>query len=131
MNPNLRHYLMTIPERRVFDKIKNNLSDKYIVFPQICLRSILSDDFQENISAKWFIVDYLVCKMPYYEPYAIIELDDFTHCKEERIKRDSELDELLNRLNIPIWHLMGVSSKVLDDNLNFQIDIILEGFNSP
>ena len=131
MNSNLRHYLMTIPERRVFDKIKNNLSDKYTVFPQICLRSILSDDFQENINAKWFIVDYLVCKMPYYEPFAIIELDDFTHGKEERIKRDLELDELLDRLNIPIWHLMGVSSKVLDDNLNFQLDMILEGFNSP
>ena len=121
-NPLLKKYLMTKSERIVFDKIRNNLNNKYVIFPQICMRSILSNNFKERKNkSKWAIVDYLICTYPYYEPVLIIELDDPTHNLYQRKLRDIQLNNLLSRIDIPIWRLRNI-----EDYSRFDVDISLQ-----
>lgn len=129
-NPLLKKYLMTKSERIVFDKIKNNLSNKYVIFPQICMRSILSNKFMDRKNkSKWAIVDYLICTYPYYEPVLIIELDDPTHNKHDRRLRDIQLNNLLKRIDLPIWRLRNIEDySRFDTDISVQIDEMLKEY---
>ena len=114
----VKEYLMTKSEKVVFDIIRKNLNDKYIIFPQICIRSILSDNFKENIDTIWAIPDYLICTYPYYQPVMVIELDDKSHKQEKRKIKDQNLNYLLEKINLPSWRLRNV-----EDYSRFDIDI--------
>lgn len=98
-------YLMTQNERIVYQKLNNSLSTKYIIFPQISIRSLIARNIKIKDNTQWKIVDFLVCKRPNYEPVLAIEVNDRTHEQYERKVRDNHVTIMLKEMNIPIWFL--------------------------
>lgn len=128
-------FLMTINERKVFEKLKNKLSPQYVIFPQISIRTLIKRNYKIKDNAQWKIVDYLICKKPYYEPVLVIELNDLSHEKEDRKERDKEVTNLLKKIDIPIWFLKPEKNYERFENIdiNKHIEIMiktyLENFN--
>lgn len=128
-------FLMTINERKVFEKLKNKLNEKYTIFPQISVRTLIQRDYKINDNAQWKIVDYLICTKPYYEPVLAIELNDITHKRKDRIKRDNKVMHLLKEIDIPIWFLKPEQDYERFDNINLNkhieimINTYLENFD--
>ena len=78
-------------EKEVYESLLNTLDNtKYCVFPQVCMQSIISEDFDKPFKARWYIVDFLICRLPYYTPLMVVELDDKTHLQENRKNREKQ-----------------------------------------
>lgn len=59
-------------------------------------------------------VDFVVCT-PDMQIYAIVELDDVTHQRPDRIQRDKFVDSVLNGVGYPIIHTYGITSDIFDN----------------
>ncbi len=112
--------LMTRNERIVYEKIKKCISEKYIIFPQISIRSIIQRNFKTNNNTQWKIVDFLVCEKDNYKPVLVIEVNDKTHEEYERKVRDENVYNILSEMNLPIWFLKPESDYTRFDNINLE-----------
>lgn len=123
-------FLMTINERRVFEKLKNKLDYQYVIFPQISVRTLIQRDYKISDNAQWKIIDYLICKKPYYEPVLAIELNDLSHEREDKKERDRKVTNLLKEIDIPIWFLKPEQDyeRFDDMNLNKHIEIMINTY---
>lgn len=131
MNNKGRRFLMTIPERKLYYKIKKNLGNDFVILPQICIRSLMATDYDIDNRYKWCIVDYLICKKPYYEPYLVIELDDPTHSLPDRKIRDIEVEKILTDIDLPIWRIPDADKfNPFDMNLNISIKAMFDAYPS-
>lgn len=59
-------------------------------------------------------VDFLVCTAD-MQPYVIVELDDSTHLRPDRIKRDKFVDSVLSSVGYPIIHTYGITNDIFDN----------------
>jgi len=92
-----KDFLMSRAEHEFFDILVDITRDKYYVFPQIHLSTILDNKIVgqnwkgafRHIDEK--SVDYVICDKAYIKPLLAIELDDRTHEQENRKIRDSEV----------------------------------------
>ncbi|AKJ43985.1 hypothetical protein QQ39_17360 [Pragia fontium] len=50
-------------------------------------------------------MDYVLVSKKTYQIVCVIELDDISHEKEERIERDKKLNELMSVAKIPLLHV--------------------------
>lgn len=123
-------FLMTINERKVYEKLKNKLDYQYVIFPQISIRSLIKRNYRINNNNQWKIIDYVVCKKPYYEPVLAIELNDTSHEGKDRKIRDREVTKLLKEIDIPIWFLKPEKDYERFDNmdLNKHIEIMINSY---
>lgn len=112
--------LMTRNERIVYEKIKKCISEKYIIFPQISIRSIIKRNFKTNNNTQWKIVDFLICEKDSYKPVLVVEVNDKTHEEYERRVRDENVYNILNEMNLPIWFLKPESDYTRFDNINLE-----------
>lgn len=112
--------LMTRNERIVYEKIKKCISEKYIIFPQISIRSIIQRNFKTNNNTQWKIVDFLICEKDNYKPVLVVEVNDKTHEEYERRVRDENVYNILNEMNLPIWFLKPESDYTRFDNINLE-----------
>lgn len=102
-------------EKEVYESLLNTLDNtKYCVFPQVCMQSIISKDFDKPFKARWYIVDFLICRLPHYIPLMVVELDDKTHLREDRKNRDLELSKLIDELKLYSWHLYNYNGSIRD-----------------
>lgn len=116
-------YLMTKNERIVYEKLKNCLSNQYVIFPQISIRSLIKNNYRVSDDVQWKIVDFVVCEKPYYEPVLAIEVNDHTHERRDRKERDSKVTVFLEKMDIPIWFLKPEQDYERFDNLNLTTHI--------
>jgi len=84
------------PNFRVFAKVR--LADIYNV--QKTPDRSAWQSAQNKISGKH--VDFLLCRVTDLSPVLAIELDDATHEREDRRKRDLFLDEIFAASNLPL-----------------------------
>lgn len=59
-------------------------------------------------------VDFVICKAN-MEIYAIVELDDSTHLRPDRIQRDNFVDSVLHSVGYPIIHTYAITSDIFDN----------------
>ncbi len=95
---------MTETELKFCKELKS-ITDKYelIVIPQIQLQKILStnNDIYAFNKIKAKSIDFAIVDKNYnYKMF--IELDDYTHNRKNRAKRDSFINELFNRYNLKL-----------------------------
>lgn len=60
-------------------------------------------------------VDFLLCATPQLKPALIIELDDSSHRREDRVVRDKFVDHVINSANLKILHVYdaaGLEEKI-------------------
>ncbi len=106
-----RHLPMTETEADFFMKLEIAVGERYYIFPQVHLSSILDhrvsgQDWRfafRHINGK--SVDFLLCDKSTLKPTYAIELDDYTHERKDRIKRDIEVERIFQAAGIPLVRL--------------------------
>lgn len=99
---NKKDFIMTRAEHEFFDILVEVVENKYYVFPQIHLSAILDNKVVgqnwkgalSHINQK--SVDFVICDKAYLKPLIAIELDDKSHEKDDRVKRDTEVESIFN-----------------------------------
>jgi len=95
----------------LFDILVALVGNKYHVFPQIHLATILDHKIvgQNWVSAFRHIdeksVDFVICDINYIKPLLAIELDDKTHESNVRKNRDAEVEQILSDAQIPLLRI--------------------------
>ena len=98
----------TPAERSFYEVLKRELSADCILFAKVRLCDILSlrdgtqnaRSWQNSIQQKH--VDFVVCTLPILRPVLVIELDDSSHRKSNRIERDRFLNFALADADLQI-----------------------------
>lgn len=96
--------IMTETEKNFYielKKITDNLNMS--IFPQIDLERLIKvkdNNYSYRNRIKSRSIDFTIVNNNYYNVVCCIELDDKTHNKESRIKRDEFINELFKNVNI-------------------------------
>jgi len=106
-----RRSVMTNAERDFFRVVEKVVGDKYYLFPQVRLNSLVEfkKDYFERKAFFSLInksVDYVICDKSSLKTLLVIELDDFSHQNDERKKRDRYLDEVFGSAGVSIIHVV-------------------------
>lgn len=123
--PTLKEYIyrkktsiMTPSEQKLFVMLVEILGDDYYVFPQVHLDALL--DYKVP-GQSWFgafkhinekSVDFVICDKVHETPLLAIELDDDSHRREDRIKRDMVVNSIFRNAFFP---LLRIDSKDASD----------------
>ena len=94
--------LMTRTEKQYFDYIKNSINPSYIVQPQVNLASIIikvgnfrfQNELFRNIDFGIFDKNYNIV--------LLIEINDETHFRKDRIERDERVRSIVDSAEIPL-----------------------------
>lgn len=117
--PNRYHYrakraIMTPKEEFTFRRLVETFERKFYVIPQVHLATLL--DF-EITGQNWYgafqhinrkSVDYVLLNKETLRPVCAVELDDYTHERKDRQKRDIEVERIFKEANIPLVRLKSV-----------------------
>jgi very-short-patch-repair endonuclease len=103
-----KNFLISRPEHEFFDILVEILGNKYNIFTQVHLPTILEHKVVgqnwkgafSHINGK--SVDFVICDKAYIKPLLAIELDDKSHEREDRIERDSEVERMLQEAGMPL-----------------------------
>lgn len=122
-------YLLTPTEHKFFNILEKTSRDKYYIFPQIVLSDIvqlkgrgsLKSGYRNKIDKK--TVDFVLFDKENISPVLVIELDDYTHKRLSRKRRDNFVNEVLEHCGIPILHITSIPN---EKELKTQIDIKLK-----
>ena len=95
--------------------------DRYYIFPQVHLSALFKNETVGRYHKLAFqiinrrSVDYVLCDKTTLEPAYAVELDDPTHDKPERIKRDNDVNQLFAQHNLPLIRFRDYKNLSLDD----------------
>ena len=111
-----KKYIMTPTERAFFSRLDRLFSDKYYVFPQIHLSSLLDEKIKGqnwNTAFKYtnnWSVDYILCDKETLKTICAIELDDPTHNRNDRIERDKQKNIILARADVTLIRFSNIQN---------------------
>lgn len=100
--------LMSKTETDFFVRLDRAVNERYYVFPQVHLSALLDHKIKgqewkyafRHINGK--SVDYVLCDRATLIPVYAIELDDFTHERNDRIERDGEIERIFQEAQLPL-----------------------------
>ena len=101
---------MTNAEKQYFFTLQQTYGSQYFIFPQINLDKLVQVTDKNNYY-KFFnkvnrkSVDFVIVDKNTLETVKVIELDDWTHKWGSRKLRDSKVNKLFEKVNIPIEHI--------------------------
>lgn len=101
-------YVMTSRENECFKILNEIFSSKWFVVPQVHLSALLDYKVKgqnwnaafRHINGK--SVDFVLIGKESYKVICVIELDDSTHSKPDRIERDAEIERMFKEARIPL-----------------------------
>lgn len=108
----LKESLMSRTEYEYFRIIDGYFGDRYIILPQINLASIIDkvgDGFRTELfrNVDFGVFDYN------YRPVLLIEINDNTHFRKDRIERDEKVSAICKKAKIPLvsfWTKDGIDN---------------------
>lgn len=106
-----KNFFMSRAEHDCYDALVVAVGEKYLIFPQVHLPSIVDNKVVgqnwrgafRHISQK--SVDFVLCDKSYLSPKLAIELDDRTHERQDRKDRDVEVERVLKDAGLPLLRL--------------------------
>ncbi len=107
--------LMTKPEREYYNIFLSYFGQDYIILPQINLASVIDKVGKGYRSELFRNVDFGVFDYNYH-PILLIEINDNTHFKKDRIERDKHVNEICKKAKLPLvtfWTKDGIDNKVI------------------
>jgi hypothetical protein len=118
----LRESLLTGAEKEFLNALTQVVGDRYHVELQVQLSRIVSPkdstktftNYRDFNRIKAKSIDFVLYDSN-YKPYLCIELDDRTHLRWDRIKRDIFVDEVMKGVGLPIIHVRRASSYDLEE----------------
>lgn len=102
--------LTTKAESEFFNILQQVVSDSYYIVPQVKLSSIISVSVNGKEYQKYLnkidrkTVDFVLFNKQ-FSPIMVIELDDHSHDRESRKRRDNFVNELMEKTNLKIIHI--------------------------
>ncbi len=119
-----KDYFMTPAEHKFFDILVALLGDRYYVFPQVHLSTILDNKVKgqnwrgafRHIDEK--SVDFVICDKAYIKPLLAIELDDSSHERAGRQDRDAEVERIFKEVGLPLLRLANQNQYNKDEIRN-------------
>lgn len=103
-----KKYLMTRAENGFYHRLAKLVDDKYVVFPQVHLASLLGhkikgQDWRAALSTiQRKSVDFVICESVYLSPLVAIELDDWSHERDDRKERDDFVERVFAEVGLPL-----------------------------
>lgn len=122
----IRVPLLTQREQRQYAFLKQIADEKNVLIcPKVRLLDLVSPvhgvrnykALLSKVMSKH--VDFVICDQEMYV-LGIIELDDSTHFRQDRIQRDEFVDTVLKGAGYKIKHTFEITSDILDDFLALQ-----------
>jgi hypothetical protein len=113
-------YLMSEPEAEFFRSLERLIGDRYYIFPQIHLGTVMNPRTTRlwrtqsgrvrfpriwhlaSIYSDRYSLDYVICDQASLKPVLAIEFDDSTHRWHERRRRDRFVERALAEANLPL-----------------------------
>lgn len=110
-----KKYIMTAAEASFFKRLERLFGEKYYIFPQIHLSSLLDHRIKgqnwrgalSTIQRK--SVDYALVDRETLVTRCAVELDDGTHDARARIERDMLVEGIFYRADVPLVRVRGVN----------------------
>ncbi len=94
---------ITRPEAALFKSLKEIDPDRYEVFPQAALNSVIDKVTHNAYRNELFrVVDFVFTDKNDYEPLLLVELNDASHMRPERSERDRKVREICERAGLPL-----------------------------
>lgn len=118
---------LTEAERKFYLVLSEIIGNDYLIFSKVRMADLLylpkmnnSDyyHYQNKIQSKH--VDFLICDKENIKPLLVVELDDSSHLRLDRITRDILVDRIFESAQLPILHIKA-SANYDKDNLSSQI----------
>lgn len=106
-----KQFFLTRAEHECYDALVAAVGNKYHVFAQVHLPTILDNKVKgqdwraalAHINRK--SVDFVLCDKAYISPKLAIELDDKSHERPDRQERDREVERILGDAGVPLLRL--------------------------
>lgn len=120
--------LVTASELVFFQRLENIVREKYYIFPQVHLSSLLNHEVpgQDWRAALAVIqrksVDYVLANKATLKPVYVIELDDYSHDAPVRQKRDELVERLLTSVKLPLVRFRDINRISDEDIINALAD---------
>ena len=126
-----KSYVMTSRENECFKILNEIFSSKWFVVPQVHLSALLDYRVKgqnwnaafRHINGK--SVDFVLIGKESYKVICVIELDNSTHSRSDRIERDAEIERMFKESRIPLARIGRFESmtkseiaKVITDAIN-------------
>lgn len=99
--------VMTEAEKKYFLQLQQQYGNEYYIFPQINLDKLVNVT-DKNDYYRYFnkinrkSVDFVLVDKMTLNTIQVIELDDWTHQKQSRKKRDIFVGEIFKKIEVPI-----------------------------
>jgi hypothetical protein len=117
----LRQSLLTPSEQNFLDGLEQVVGDRYRIECQVQLSRIVTPldanehftNYQDFNRVKAKSIDFVLYDKN-YRPYLCIELDDRSHLRWDRMKRDAFVDQVMKGVGLRIVHIPAAYSYNLD-----------------
>ncbi len=117
----LKNSLLTQTEIEYYDVIRSILGSEYMLLPQINLASIIDKKGDVNFRNELFRnVDFGVFDCN-FRPLFLIEINDGSHFRKDRIERDEKVKEICKKAKIPLltfWVKDGINEWEMRKRIN-------------
>lgn len=97
----LKNSLMTHVENEYYKIFDSFFGDDYIILPQINLASVIEKEGSGYRNELFRNVDFGVFDFN-YRPILLIEINDSTHLRKDRISRDKKVNAICKKARIPL-----------------------------
>jgi len=106
-----KDFFLSRAEHACYDALIDAVGSDYYIFSQVHLPTIVDNKIVGQYWRGAFrhidenSVDFVLCDKKYISPKLVIELDDQTHERLDRQKRDKEVERILQEAGLPLLRL--------------------------
>lgn len=94
--------ILSAPESELYSALIKICNGKYEVLPQIALVSLVNKlNYNSYRNELFRIVDFVITDKN-FRPLVVIELNDKSHQRKDRMERDKKVAEILKKASIPL-----------------------------
>ncbi|MBF6599026.1 MAG: DUF2726 domain-containing protein [Dehalococcoidia bacterium] len=111
-----RQYLLSRAERSLYGVLEQAVQGEYRIFAKVRLADLV---YVERGAEKWQAhfnriagkhADFVICSLDSVSPLLVVELDDRSHERADRVNRDGFVNDALASAKLPILHVRARSS---------------------
>lgn len=95
--------IMSRQEMEFYEILKSLFAEKYLILPQMPLIGVIDKLTQTSYRNELFrVVDFCLVEPNTYAPLILIELNDSSHKRADRIERDRKVTEICEAASMPL-----------------------------
>ncbi len=125
-----KQYFLTYAEHGFFRTLQKVVGDQYYIFPQAHYSKLMYAEGQQNYKNPYFnkidrkSADFVLFDKEKVSPVLVIEVDDSSHKRADRMERDGFIDRVLAKCEIPIARIPPYAG---EDQIRKRIDEHIKG----